>query len=129
MIVNVSKAKAQLSKLIDRVYQGEKWSLPKTICPLPTWCLIRPRGSEYWDFSRIGRKFPMKPFLGRMRKSKACSTGMTIANPSQYPRVHPEKGPIHEAIELATVSASSVTQGISAQHIYGASTSTISATT
>ena len=24
MIVNVSKAKAQLSKLIDRVYQGEK---------------------------------------------------------------------------------------------------------
>ena len=46
MIVNVSEAKAQLSKLIDRVCQGEKVTIAKNNLPLVDLVKYRPAGKR-----------------------------------------------------------------------------------
>ena len=47
-----------------------------------------PEDKQRLGFSRVGWKFPMKPFSEQMRKSKACSTGTTTANPNRNPFDH-----------------------------------------
>lgn len=42
MIVNISEAKAQLSKLIDRVYHGEKIVIAKNTLPIADWVIQKP---------------------------------------------------------------------------------------
>ena len=46
MIINVSEAKAQLSKLIDRVCQGEKVVIAKNNLPLVDLVKHRPSGKR-----------------------------------------------------------------------------------
>ena len=50
MIVNISEAKAQLSKLIDRVYHGEKIVIAKNNLPIADLVIHRPEGKR-----RLGR--------------------------------------------------------------------------
>ena len=44
MIVNISEAKAQLSKLIDKVYHGEKVIIAKNNLPIAELVLHKPEG-------------------------------------------------------------------------------------
>lgn len=46
MVVNVSEAKAQLSKLIDLVYHGESVTIAKNNLPLVDMVRHKPRGSR-----------------------------------------------------------------------------------
>ncbi len=46
MIVNISEAKAQLSKLIDRVYHGEKVVIAKNNLPIADLVVHRPAGKR-----------------------------------------------------------------------------------
>ncbi len=46
MIVNISEAKAQLSKLIDRVYHGEKIVIAKNNLPIADLVVHRPEGKR-----------------------------------------------------------------------------------
>lgn len=46
MIVNISEAKAQLSKLIDRVYHGEKVVIAKNNLPIADLVPHKPEGKR-----------------------------------------------------------------------------------
>ncbi len=46
MIVNISEAKAQLSKLIDRVYHGEKVVIAKNNLPIADLVVHQPAGKR-----------------------------------------------------------------------------------
>jgi antitoxin (DNA-binding transcriptional repressor) of toxin-antitoxin stability system len=46
MIVNISEAKAQLSKLIDRVYHGEKVVIAKNNLPIADLVIHKPEGKR-----------------------------------------------------------------------------------
>lgn len=46
MIVNISEAKAQLSKLIDRVYHGEKIVIAKNNLPIADLVVHKPDGKR-----------------------------------------------------------------------------------
>ena len=46
MIVNISEAKAQLSKLIDRVYHGEKIVIAKNNLPIADLVVHKPEGKR-----------------------------------------------------------------------------------
>lgn len=46
MIVNISEAKAQLSKLIDRVYHGEKVVIAKNNLPIADLVVHKPEGKR-----------------------------------------------------------------------------------
>jgi antitoxin (DNA-binding transcriptional repressor) of toxin-antitoxin stability system len=46
MIVNISEAKAQLSKLIDRVYHGEKIVIAKNNLPIADLVIHKPEGKR-----------------------------------------------------------------------------------
>lgn len=46
MIVNISEAKAQLSKLIDRVYHGEKIVIAKNNLPIADLVVHQPEGKR-----------------------------------------------------------------------------------
>lgn len=46
MIVNVSDAKANLSKLIDRVYHGEEITIAKNNLPLVDLVIHKPKGKR-----------------------------------------------------------------------------------
>ena len=46
MIVNISEAKAQLSKLIDRVYHGEKVVIAKNNLPIADLVVHQPEGKR-----------------------------------------------------------------------------------
>ncbi len=46
MIVNISEAKAQLSKLIDRVYHGEKVAIAKNNLPIADLVVHQPAGER-----------------------------------------------------------------------------------
>ena len=46
MIVNISEAKAQLSKLIDRVYHGEKIVIAKNNLPIADLVMHKPEGKR-----------------------------------------------------------------------------------
>ena len=46
MIVNVSDAKANLSKLIDRVYHGEEVTIAKNNLPLVDLVIHKPKGKR-----------------------------------------------------------------------------------
>ena len=50
MIVNISEAKAQLSKLIDRVYHGEKVVIAKHNLPIADLVPHRPQGKRRLGF-------------------------------------------------------------------------------
>lgn len=46
MIVNISEAKTNLSKLIDRVYHGEKITIAKNNLPIADLVLHKPAGKR-----------------------------------------------------------------------------------
>ncbi len=46
MIVNIAEAKAQLSKLIDRVYHGEKVVIAKNNLPIADLVVHKPEGKR-----------------------------------------------------------------------------------
>ena len=46
MIVNISEAKTNLSKLIDRVYHGEKITIAKNNLPIADLVLHKPTGKR-----------------------------------------------------------------------------------
>lgn len=46
MIVNISEAKANLSKLVDRVYHGEKVVIAKNNLPLVDLVIHKPEGKR-----------------------------------------------------------------------------------
>ena len=46
MIVNISEAKAQLSRLIDRVYHGEKIVIAKNNLPIADLVIHKPEGKR-----------------------------------------------------------------------------------
>jgi antitoxin (DNA-binding transcriptional repressor) of toxin-antitoxin stability system len=46
MIVNISEAKAQLSRLIDRVYHGEKVVIAKNNLPIADLVIHKPEGKR-----------------------------------------------------------------------------------
>lgn len=46
MIVNISEAKAQLSRLIDRVYHGEKIVIAKNNLPIADLVVHKPEGKR-----------------------------------------------------------------------------------
>ncbi len=46
MIVNISEAKAQLSKLIDRVYHGEKIVIARNNLPIADLVVHKPEGKR-----------------------------------------------------------------------------------
>jgi prevent-host-death family protein len=52
VIINVSEAKAQLSKLIDRVYHGESVTITKNNLPLVDMVPHRPRGKRHLGLAR-----------------------------------------------------------------------------
>ncbi len=52
MIVNISEAKAQLSKLIDRVYHGEKVVIAKHNLPIADLVPHKPEGKRELGFLR-----------------------------------------------------------------------------
>ena len=55
MIINVSKAKAQLSQLVDRAYHGEKVVIAKNNLPLVELVRVEPGGER--SFGILEGKF------------------------------------------------------------------------
>ena len=88
VIVNISDAKAQLSRLIDRVYHGEKVVIAKNNLPIADLVPHTPEGKRRLGFLKGQIDVPDEALFGKMRKSKACFTANPIANPSRYPRLH-----------------------------------------
>ena len=64
MIVNVSKAKAQLSKLIDRVYQGEKVVIAKNNLPIANLVPHTPEGKRILGFLKNRAEVPDEALFG-----------------------------------------------------------------
>jgi prevent-host-death family protein len=76
MIVNVSEAKTNLSKLIDMAYQGEEVIIAKNnlslVVLLSSWCRTNPGESASSVCWRDRFEFQMT-FWMKMRKSMPCS--------------------------------------------------------
>ena len=62
MIVNVAEAKAQLSKLIDRVYHGEKVVIAKNNLPIADLVVHKPEGKRKLGLLKGKLKVPKDLF-------------------------------------------------------------------
>ena len=58
MIVNIAEAKAQLSKLIDRVYHGEKVTIAKNNLPIADLVVHKPEGKREFGLLKGQFKVP-----------------------------------------------------------------------
>ncbi len=58
MIVNIAEAKAQLSKLIDRVYHGEKVVIAKNNLPIADLVIHKPEGKRKLGLLKGRMKLP-----------------------------------------------------------------------
>jgi prevent-host-death family protein len=54
MVVNVSEAKAKLSKLLDMVYHGQKVTIAKNNLPVADLVPHKPAGSRRLEPNRVG---------------------------------------------------------------------------
>lgn len=63
MMVNISEAKAQLSKLIDRVYHGEKVVIAKNNLPIADLVPHRPGGKRKLGFLKGELEVPDHVFF------------------------------------------------------------------
>lgn len=61
MIVNISEAKANLSKLVDMVYHGEKVVIAKNNLPLVELVIHKPKGKR--KLGLLAGKFELKEDL------------------------------------------------------------------
>jgi prevent-host-death family protein len=61
MIVNISEAKAQLSKLIDRVYHGEKIVIAKNNLPIADLVVHKPEGKRQLGLLKGQVQLPDNP--------------------------------------------------------------------
>lgn len=63
MIVNISEAKTQLSRLIDRVYHGEKVVIAKNNLPIAELVPYLPKGKRKLGFLRGQMQIPDQVFF------------------------------------------------------------------
>jgi len=86
MIINISEAKTQLSKLVDMVFHGEKVVIAKNNLPLVDLVPHQPEGKRKESLACYAiRLRSRKIFLMKMRTSMRCFTEKPVECSHRHP--------------------------------------------